>query len=67
MDLNSWTPEDNARRYAIMAASSFGAFVGIAVWLGAEQHPLLGLLAGIAAGFLAFYPLRWLLLRIYDR
>ena len=67
MDLDSWTPEDNARRYAIMVASCLGAFVGIAMWLAAQIHFLLALAAGFAVGLLLFFPLRWILVRVYDR
>ena len=67
MDLDSWTPEDNARRFAMMVAMSIGVFVGLVTWLALEIHLLLALVLGVLVGLISFYPLRWLLLLIYNR
>ena len=50
MDFNAWRPEDTARRFSIMGASSLGTFLWIGLWLGSGLNPLLALLLGIVAG-----------------
>lgn len=44
MDLNSWTPDDNARRFATLIATASAVFTFLALWLGAGWNPLLALL-----------------------
>ncbi|WP_189069090.1 hypothetical protein [Deinococcus radiotolerans] len=44
MDLNSWTPDDNARRFATLIATASAVFTFLALWMGAAWHPLLALL-----------------------
>ncbi|GAA4017505.1 hypothetical protein GCM10022631_32750 [Deinococcus rubellus] len=58
MDLDSLTPVDHARRYAILLASSVGTFVFIAIWMALEWNFFVAVLIGVAVGTLAFYPLR---------
>lgn len=67
MDLESWKPEDNARRFATLLATALGAFVFVALWLGLELNPLLALVAGVATPFLAQPLLRLLLRGIFGR
>ncbi|MDL2343274.1 hypothetical protein QOL99_03820 [Deinococcus sp. MIMF12] len=50
MDFNAWRPEDTARRFSIMGASSLGTFLWIGLWLGSGFNPLLALLLGALAG-----------------
>ncbi len=54
MDFNAWRPEDTARRFSIMGASSLGTFLWIGLWLGSGLNPLLALLLGIVAGVIAY-------------
>lgn len=56
MDLNSWTPVDKARRWAVLVAGYLACFVLLAVWLGLGWPWWLALIAGLAGYFLAFYP-----------
>ena len=67
MDLESWTPVDNARRLATLIAVGAAMFSLMALWLGAAWHPLLALLAAALTGVLvwaaSFRLLRYLLRR----
>lgn len=67
MDLNSWRPEDSARRFSLMVAGSVGTFAFIALWLAAGWHPLLALLGGVLAGLLAHLIAYRVLLLIFRR
>lgn len=58
MDLDSLTPVDHARRYALLLASSVGTFVFIAIWMALNWNFFVAVLLGVAAGTLAFYPFR---------
>ena len=58
MDLDSLTPVDHARRFALLLASSLGTFVFVALWMALGWHFLLAALGGVLAGTLGFYPLR---------
>lgn len=62
MDLESWKPDDNARRFATLIATALGVFVFVALWLGLTWNPLMAALAGAAAG-IVLRPLLALLLR----
>ena len=60
MDLESWTPVDNARRLATLIAVGAAMFSFLALWLGAMWHPLLALPGGVVIGGLlwaAAFPL----------
>jgi len=67
MDLNSWRPEDNARRLSLLLAGSLGTFTFIALWLAAGWHPLLALLGGLLAGGVAHLIAYRVLLPIFRR
>lgn len=64
MDLDSLTPVDHARRFALMLTSALGSFVLVAVWMALEWHFVVALLLGVAAGVVAFYPFK-MLMRIF--
>lgn len=66
MDLNSWRPEDTARRLAIYFAACAGVFAFMALWMGLPLHFLLALPAGVVAGGLVYalaYPVLLLVFR----
>lgn len=67
MDLNSWRPEDTARRFSLMVASSLGTFAFIALWLAAGWHALLALLGGMLAGLLVHLIAYRVLLLVFRR
>ncbi len=58
MDLDSLTPVDHARRFALLLSSSLGTFTFVAVWMALGWPVLAAVLIGGAAGLLGFYPLR---------
>lgn len=63
MDLDSWTPDDNARRLATLLATLVGMFVFVALWLGAGLHVLLALVCGAVVASLVWFLARPLLRR----
>lgn len=67
MDLNTWRPEDTARRFSLLLAGSLGSFTFTALWLALGWHPLLALLAGVVAGALLRLIAYRLLLLIFRR
>lgn len=67
MDLDSWTPDDNARRLATLIATGTGMFAFVALWLGASVHVLLGLLLGAGLGVVVWFIVRRLLLAWFRR
>ena len=67
MDLNSWRPEDTARRFSLMVASSLGTFTFIALWLAAGWNPLLALIGAALAGLLVHLIAYRLLLLVFRR
>ncbi|ASN80164.1 MULTISPECIES: hypothetical protein [Deinococcus] len=66
MDLNSWTPDDNARRFATLIATALGTFTFIALWLGLGWNGLLALGGGVLTG-VVLQPLLRVLLRTLFR
>ncbi|WP_291432538.1 hypothetical protein [Deinococcus sp.] len=54
MDLESWTPVDNARRLATLIAVGAAMFSFLALWLGVAWHPLLALASGVVIGVLVW-------------
>ena len=50
MDLDSLTPVDHARRYAMLLASSVGTFVFIAIWMALNWNFFVAVLIGVATG-----------------
>lgn len=67
MDLDSWTPDDNARRLATVIATAAGMFAFVALWLGADFYVLLALLAGAGLGVVVWFIARRLLLVWFRR
>ncbi|MDB5044431.1 MAG: hypothetical protein JWQ08_481 [Deinococcus sp.] len=67
MDLESWKPDDNARRLATLIGSFGGVFAFVALWMGLSLNPFLALLCGIVAGMLLFVVLRPLLRALFRR
>lgn len=67
MDLNSWKPEDTARRMSIMFSACVGMFVLLAAWLAYNINPLLAMLLGVLAAVAVFWPLYLGLLAYYRR
>lgn len=54
MDLNSWKPDDNTRRFATLVATAAGVFAFAALWLGLGWNVVLALVAGVGAGALSW-------------
>lgn len=67
MDLNSLTPEDHARRYALLCSICLGCFVLLACWMAAELGFVVSVLAGVVAGVLLFWPLRALMRQVFRK
>lgn len=67
MDLNSWKPEDTARRMSIMFSSCVGMFVLLAAWLAYSLNPLLAMVLGVVAAAAVYWPLYMGLLAYYKR
>ncbi|AFD27930.1 hypothetical protein [Deinococcus gobiensis] len=67
MDLNSWTPVDKARRWAVLVAGYLACFILLAVWLGLNWPWWLSLIAGIAGYFCTFYVVFTLLRSLFRR
>lgn len=67
MDLESWRPEDNARRIALILAGIAGAFVLVALWLAASLHFFLAVLGGAVAGVVVHFLAYPLLLAVFRR
>ncbi|ADY25224.1 hypothetical protein Deipr_0048 [Deinococcus proteolyticus MRP] len=67
MDFNSWRPEDTARRFAIMFATSLGTFGWLAAWLAYGQNVWIGLLAGVAVAAVLYWPLYLILRQVFRR
>jgi len=67
MDLESWKPDDNARRLATLIGSFGGVFAFVALWMGLSLNPLLALLCGVGTGFLLFAVLRPVLRSLFRR
>jgi hypothetical protein len=67
MDLESWKPDDNARRLATLIGSFGGVFAFVALWMGLALNPLLALLSGVGLGLLLFALLRPLLRGLFRR
>ena len=67
MDLDSWTPDDNARRLATLIATGAGMFAFVALWLGAVLNALLALFAGAGLGMVVWFLVRRLLLVWFRR
>ncbi|GGK24966.1 hypothetical protein GCM10008955_18290 [Deinococcus malanensis] len=67
MDLDSWTPDDNARRLATLIATGVGVFAFVALWLGAALNVVLALLAGAGLGVVVWFLVRRLLLSWFRR
>lgn len=66
MDLNSWTPDDNARRFATLIATASAVFTFLALWMGAALHPLLALLLAAVDAVIVWLVAR-AALRVYFR
>ncbi|UBV42317.1 DUF4395 family protein [Deinococcus taeanensis] len=67
MDLNSWTPDDNARRFATLIATAFAVFAFLALWLGAAWNPLLALLLAAVAAAVVWAVLNAIFRRVFQR
>lgn len=65
MDLNSLTPEDHARRYALLVSISLGCFIFLLCWMGVQWNVALAALAGIVSAGVLFFPLRALMRLIF--
>ncbi|THF70161.1 hypothetical protein E7T06_08925 [Deinococcus sp. Arct2-2] len=67
MDLESWKPDDNARRLATLIGSFGGVFAFVALWMGLSLNPFLALLCGVVIGLVLFALLRPLLRAVFGR
>lgn len=54
MNLDSWTPQDKARRVALLLASYLAVIAGLAFWLGLHWAWYMALLAGLVLWGVAF-------------
>lgn len=67
MDLNSLTPEDHARRYALLGCICLGCFAFLACWMAVGLHFLLSALVGVALSLVLFFPIRALMRAVLRR
>lgn len=67
MDLDSWTPVDKARRWAVLIAGYLACVMLVVFWLVLHWPWWLAPLGAVGVYFLAFYPLYALLRSLFSR